>query len=152
MRNEGSFSGSTFFTQDESFPNLFANLTQMFENTDSYVLIFSREKDTRILLSNMLAMWGFASRTTGDLENLLTIINTDPPAIILVDSVLPFDTNLKNIHLIRKNHLTKDVPIALLSGFSQIDCRRRSLDAGANDFFVKPLNFDLLENFLHENF
>lgn len=152
MRKEGTFSGSTFFSQEKLSPSFFTDDNQPSEKVNDYVLVCSREKDTRELLGNLLTMWGYASQVTDDLENSLKHMKDHPPSVILVDSVLPFETNLRTIHQIRDNQSTKNIPVALLSGFSQLEYRRLSLAAGANGFFVKPLDFDVLEVFLLENF
>jgi DNA-binding response OmpR family regulator len=115
------------------------------------VLVISQEKDTRLLLKTLLEIWGFNTLTSDSLDNTLQNINKKPPNLIILDSVLPFETHLENIRQIRRHELSRNTPIIVLSGFSQSKFKNLSLEVGANGFFVKPLDFDFLEKYLKGN-
>jgi two-component system alkaline phosphatase synthesis response regulator PhoP len=112
------------------------------------VLIFSREQETRLLLGTLLELWGYQTEGFESLETSLPEIESEPPRLILLDSTLPFETHLENIRQIRRNKFLKETPIIVISGFSQPKFRQLSIAVGANDFLVKPLDFDRLENYL----
>ena len=149
MQNKGNVTISAFINMNEHPPVL-----QPFEeqlSAENKVLIFSREHDTRFLLKTLLELWGYQAVESDCLEKSLSIVENERPRLILLDSILPFETHLENIRQIRRQQSAKEIPIIVLSGFSQPQFKILSMAVGADDFMVKPLDFDLLENHLRKN-
>jgi DNA-binding response OmpR family regulator len=144
MSNEGSFSASTDFYMSQ--------LSSSLPSADgNKVLIFSAENETRVLLGTLLGMWGYKTEECDNLEKSLSIIEQWRPKLILFDSILPFEAHLECLRRMRKNKYSNKIPIIVLSGFSQPEFRSLALALGADDFFVKPLDFDSLETSLKRN-
>jgi two-component system phosphate regulon response regulator PhoB len=116
------------------------------------ILVFSRESDTRFLIKTILEIWGYQTVESGCVEKSLLLVENWKPNLILVDFVLPFGTHLDYIRQIRDNRLSKEIPIIVLSGFSYPKFCNLSQEIGADDFFVKPVDFDLLEICLKRKF
>ena len=114
------------------------------------VLIFSRDSDTLTLLKTLLELWGFRTVVSQNLADSLLIIERDAPDLILLDSVLPFETNLEYIRRLRRQAVTKEISIIVLSGFSQSRFESLSIAVGADAFLVKPMDFDLLQKHLEK--
>jgi DNA-binding response OmpR family regulator len=112
------------------------------------VLIFSGNSDTRLLLKTFLELWGYNIEVSDCLENSVPVIQDQKPDLIIVDSALPFETHLESIRQIRKTEFLNEIPIIVLSGFSQPQFKNLSMACGADGFLVKPLDFDLLEKYL----
>jgi CheY-like chemotaxis protein len=68
-----------------------------------------------------------------------------------MDTALPFVDNMTKMQQIRKNEICGKIPIVLISGHAQPRFRSLALSLGADDFLVKPVNFDLLEDCLKRN-
>jgi len=149
MQNEGNVSSSKFFSKSEASPLLPPADRQL--SAGQTVLIVSRENDTRILLKTLLEIWGYRTEETDCLEKSLSIIENERPGLILLDSILPFEKHLENIRQIRRNKFSKEIPIIVISGFSQPQFKSLALAVGADGFLVKPLDFDLLEDYLKKN-
>ena len=115
------------------------------------VLIFSRDPDLRILLKTLIEIWGIQTVESDSLEKSLSVIETEQPCLILLDSTLPFESHLENIRQFRKHKFSKQIPIIVLSGFSQPEFKNLSMAIGADGFLTKPLDFDLLESYLKTN-
>jgi len=147
MQNEGNV--SKFFNMSET-PQIFSTCEGQQSAANNKVLIFSKENDTRLLLKTLLEIWGYKTEESDSLENSLSIIEKRKPSLILLDSVLPFERHLENIRQIRRR-FSKEIPIVVLSGFSQPQFRSLSMAVGADGFLVKPLDFDLLESCLKQN-
>lgn len=60
------------------------------------------------------------------------------PAIVILDIMLPYVDGFQLIREIRENAQWKLCPVIMLSGKSQEKDIVRALDAGANDYLVKP--------------
>jgi len=142
MQNEGSFSGSTSFYMSDLPPLLPSADGRI---SADKILIFSTEKDTQLLLGTLLEMWGYETEICDDLEKSLAAAKQESPKLILLDSSLPFEAHLENLRQIRRNKYAGRIPIIVMSGFSQPECRSLALALGADDFLVKPLDFDTLE-------
>lgn len=119
---------------------------------DPKILIFSAEYDLRLLFKTLLEIWGYRVEESDCLETSLSIVKNDNPKMIILDSILPFEAGLEVIRQIRKCKYSRDIPIIVLSGFSTPKFRSLSLAVGATGFFVKPVDFDLLEICLKRNF
>lgn len=153
MQNEESFTGSTFFSMSDSPPLLPSSddsSEKLFEK-NSYILIFTVEKDARLLLCTLLQLWNYQTQETDNLENALAIVKNRTPNLILIDSFPPFEENLEIIRQFRESKSCRNVPIIMLSGFSQSEFRSQLLAGGATDFFVKPIDFDLLKVCVEKN-
>jgi two-component system, NtrC family, response regulator HydG len=114
------------------------------QNTAPLVLVLGKDADTRLLYKSFLKMWNYRIAEAGGIEELLTIIEYLQPELILMDCTLSFEDNLETICRIRSNTFLRETPLILISGYSQPKIRALALKGGADDFLVKPLNFDAL--------
>ena len=61
-----------------------------------------------------------------------------PPTIVILDVMLPYFDGFQLTAHIRENTQWKDCPIVMLTAKSQEKDIVRGLDAGANDYMLKP--------------
>lgn len=97
------------------------------------------EDDAKIaqLLLDYLRDEGFEARAIGDGQQAVAAIESAPPAIILLDLMLP---GLDGIGVCRAVRLFSDVPILMLTArVDEID-RLLGLDTGADDYVCKPFS------------
>jgi two-component system sensor histidine kinase/response regulator len=120
-------------------------------NPKKLVLILSKETDTRFLFKTLLEMWDYSVETAEDFEELINVAEQTRPSLILMDTALPFVENMTRMQQMRKNEVFGKSPIILLSGHAQPRFRNLALALGADDFLVKPVDFDLLEDCLKKN-
>jgi CheY-like chemotaxis protein len=66
------------------------------------------------------------------------IANGPPPDIVLLDMILPFVNGLQLVGVVRSNPAWRDVPVVVLTGKSLETDIVGALDAGADDYLVKP--------------
>lgn len=67
-----------------------------------------------------------------------------PPALVTLDVMLPYVDGFQLLGLMREKPAWKNVPILMLTAKSQEKDIVRALDAGANDYIVKPFKPDEL--------
>jgi DNA-binding response OmpR family regulator len=70
------------------------------------------------------------------------------PDLVLLDLELPKLDGLSVTRNLRLYPEFKDVPIIILSGHDPSRFRQEALDAGCNDYLLKPINFDSLHELL----
>ena len=110
---------------------------------------------TRILLlednSDMLAMlcqvleWGGHDVVVGrdGMEGVEILESMDtPPTVILSDLSMPDMDGLEFLRHVRNTPQWADLPYVIMSAHSSPEDRQSALEAGADDFLVKPFNLD----------
>lgn len=113
-----------------------------------FVLIFGTDADVCFMLKTILEIWNYDYKETSTVEQSFQIAENITPDLVLMDTDLAFSDSFSKMRKMRKNELFQGVPFVLLSGHAQEDIRLMALAAGAADFFVKPVNLDLLEDTL----
>lgn len=62
----------------------------------------------------------------------------DPPDVVLLDVMLPYISGLQLVSIIREISAWREVPIIMLTGKSHENDIVGALNAGADDYIVKP--------------
>jgi two-component system response regulator MprA len=102
------------------------------------------DDDPRILslLRRGLSFAGYAVDTAVDGEAALTAARDRPPDIVVLDVMLPGVDGLEVCRRLRLGDAF--LPILMLTAKDRIPDRVAGLDAGADDYLVKPFDFDEL--------
>lgn len=111
----------------------------------SLVLIFSSNNDTRFMFKTLLKMSGFDAAQAETKIELIDAAAIKRPDLILMDVDLPFADSLATMRELLGNNLLEKVPFVLLSGMAQKGYRAAAFAAGASEYLIKPIDFDLLE-------
>jgi DNA-binding response OmpR family regulator len=117
---------------------------------DSLVLIFGKDEESRVMLKILLEMWHYRVKLIDEWEELDKTCQAEKSVLIVVDLHLPFGENLENVRQVRENMNFSNIPLIILSANSQPEFRETALELGADEFLVKPLDFNQLEICLKE--
>ena len=91
------------------------------------------------LLEHLLSRRGFDVRIALDGRQAADFIDTlPPPALVLLDVMLPYLDGFELIKRIREHATWNQVPIIMLTAKSREQNIVRALDCGANDYLIKP--------------
>jgi DNA-binding response OmpR family regulator len=102
------------------------------------ILIAEDERAMRIALADRLAAEGYRVITASDGMEAFGKATEQPPDIALVDVMMP---QLDGFALCsRLRELGHQYPVLMLTAKGQVDDRVRGLDAGADDYLVKPFS------------
>src|SRR6266568_2707829 len=108
----------------------------------SRVLIIEDELPMRTALQDCLESEGYRVLGAADGERGLAHALQDKPDLILLDIMMPrLDGYSLCAELRRRGHA---VPILMLTAKGQVEDRVKGLDAGADDYLVKPFSTDEL--------
>jgi DNA-binding response OmpR family regulator len=102
------------------------------------ILIVEDETPMCTALADLLAGEGYRPLTAADGESGLRRALEDKPDLILLDVMLPKLDGFSVCAELRR--LTNDVPVLMLTAKGQIEDRVTGLDAGADDYLVKPFS------------
>jgi DNA-binding NtrC family response regulator len=118
---------------------------QMPENEKPTVLVFGIDKEVKNLLRTIIDLWNYDYAEAETVEEAIRIASQKSPDLVLMDTKITFPDSFAEMHVMQKSDFLKNSPFILLSGHVQNDVRLSAIAAGAVDFFVKPINLDLLE-------
>lgn len=105
------------------------------------ILIIEDDQAILKLLQRGLAYEGYIVDTATDGRTGLNLARDRQPDLVVLDWMLPGMDGLEVCHRLRTGG---DVPILMLTAKDTIQDRVQGLDAGADDYLVKPFNLDEL--------
>ena len=86
---------------------------------DRTALIIDDEPDITTYHGTLLEDNGWAVRTANTADAGLEMAQTDPPAVILLDVMMPERGGLSTLVALRKDDRTKDIPVVLITGVQE---------------------------------
>ena len=101
------------------------------------ILVVDDDPETLRHLRDTLAEAGYAPLVTGDPGELARIIRTEKPRLVLLDLMLP---GTDGVELMRTVPELADLPVIFISGYGRDETIARALEAGAEDYVVKPFS------------
>jgi DNA-binding response OmpR family regulator len=96
----------------------------------------------------MLELWNYEVVEAETPDDSLTLGRERHPSLLLMDTTVDFEDGLDNISKIRQDTELTAVPSIMMSGYSQEPYRDAALRSGASHFMAKPIDFDLLQNYI----
>lgn len=102
---------------------------------DARVLIVEDDEEIAQVLQRSLRMEGYETRIASDGELALDMAADYIPDLVVLDLGLP---KLDGMEVARRIRKSGDVPILMLTARDAIESRVDGLDAGADDYLVKP--------------
>ncbi|MFI0822162.1 response regulator transcription factor [Streptomyces sp. NPDC021098] len=106
------------------------------------ILIVDDEPAVREALQRSLAFEGYATETAVDGLDALEKTGTYDPELIVLDVLMPRMDGLTAARRLRATGVT--VPVLMLTARDTVGDRVTGLDAGADDYLVKPFELDEL--------
>lgn len=105
------------------------------------VLVIEDEERIRQFLQRGLSYEGYRVDIASDGPAGLDLARENPPDLVLLDLMLP---GMDGLEVCRRLRSGGDLPILMLTAKEAIEDRVAGLDAGADDYLVKPFAFDEL--------
>lgn len=103
------------------------------------VLLVEDDKKVSSFICRGLVQEGFAVDVSGDGRDAFHQVLHEPYDVVVLDIVIPGMDGLELLGEIRKHGC--QVPVLILSAKDGVEDRVRGLDAGADDYLVKPFGF-----------
>jgi two-component system, OmpR family, response regulator MprA len=102
---------------------------------DPRVLVVEDDEEIAQVLQRSLRLEGYEVRVAGDGEAALDQSAAFNPDLVILDLGLP---KLDGMEVARRLRSADDVPILMLTARDALEARVEGLDAGADDYLVKP--------------
>jgi PAS domain S-box-containing protein len=135
----------SFQTNEPSFLRDSANqdLTVLFEEPEikrtrfARVVLVDDNRDIREYIERLLAR-NYEVTSLEDGEQALAAILENPPDLVLTDIMMPRLDGFGLLQKLRANPLTAAIPVIMLSARAGEEARSEGMEAGADDYLVKP--------------
>jgi DNA-binding response OmpR family regulator len=108
------------------------------------ILIAEDERDIRDLVAFTLRFAGYEVFTAANGEEAVEMAPNVSPDLILMDVRMPRMTGYEACKILKRNPDMKDIPIVFLSAKGQETEIQQGLDAGAEEYLLKPFAPDQL--------
>ena len=103
------------------------------------ILIVEDDRQTALFISKGLRQEGFAVDSASNGKDGLHLVLTESYDAAVIDIMLPEMDGLALIDEMRRKR--SEVPVIVLSAKSSVDDRIKGLQAGGDDYLVKPFAF-----------
>ncbi len=108
------------------------------------ILIVEDNEMNRDMLSRRLERKGFTVVMAEDGQKGVDMSKSESPDLILMDLSLPVMDGWQATTNIKSEPGTKDIPIIVLTAHAMAGDREKALDAGADEYDTKPIEFKRL--------
>jgi two-component system phosphate regulon response regulator PhoB len=108
--------------------------------TQKKILVVEDENAIRDMLSFNLSRAGYDVRPAADGRQAREAIADGHPDLVLMDWMLPDVSGLELTRQLKRDPLTREIPIIMLTARAEEDDRVAGLEGGADDYIVKPFS------------
>jgi sigma-B regulation protein RsbU (phosphoserine phosphatase) len=106
------------------------------------LLLVDDSPEIRLVLGHMLRSWGYEVLLASSGEEAWDLIQREQPRIVIADWVMPGMDGLGLCKIIRASVQPAYIYIILLTARNYQESLIQGMNAGADDFIVKPVNLD----------
>ena len=108
------------------------------------VIIVDDDRDTREMLTLALELESFDVGQAANGLRLISAMHVDRPDVILLDIMMSWIDGFELCRAIKKNPTFHDIPVIFISARKSAEDERAGREAGAIDYFPKPLDMERL--------
>jgi DNA-binding response OmpR family regulator len=112
--------------------------------TAARILVVDDNRDNREVLTRRLRKQGFEIWEAESGRAALSMIEAEPPHMVLLDHMMPDLSGLETLAIIRRTRSSAELPVIMVTAFHSEDMVTTALSQGANDFVTKPISFPIL--------
>lgn len=108
--------------------------------SDKTILIVDDEAPIRDMLRVALEMADYNCLEAEDAQQAHTLIVDRKPNLILLDWMLPGTSGIELARRLKRDEVTADIPIIMLTAKGEEDNKIQGLEVGADDYITKPFS------------
>ena len=105
------------------------------------ILIVDDHEDNVELLRARLESWGYTTETATNGREALSKVEAEPPDLILLDVMMPEIDGIEVARRIKGNDSLPFIPIIMQTALDSTENKVEGLEAGADDYITKPIDF-----------
>ncbi|MBV7298986.1 phosphate regulon transcriptional regulator PhoB [Enterovibrio paralichthyis] len=104
------------------------------------ILVVEDEAPIREMLCFVLEQKGYQAVEAEDYDSALEKICEPYPELILMDWMLPGGSGINLIKHLKRDELTRQIPVVMLTARGEEEDKVRGLEVGADDYITKPFS------------
>ncbi len=104
------------------------------------VLIVDDEAPIREMIAVALEMAGYECLEADNARDAHQLVVDNPPDLVLLDWMMPGMSGIEFARRLRKDTLTAEIPIIMLTAKGEEDSKVKGLEAGVDDYITKPFS------------
>jgi DNA-binding response OmpR family regulator len=104
---------------------------------DMKVLVVDDDESLSTIIVTALDKEGFTTVSSSNGRDALEKARSELPNLILLDQVLPDISGNEVLKSLKTDEQTKNIPVMMLSNFSQGDMVNQAINSGATDYIYK---------------
>lgn len=104
------------------------------------ILVVDDEPSALRIIDLILSSLGHDVILADNGESAIKIALKDIPDLILIDALMPGIDGFETARMLKNNPLTALIPIVIITGMGDVTYRIKAVEAGADDFFTKPVD------------
>ncbi len=108
------------------------------------ILVIEDDMVTQRVVSVRLEINGYNVITAQDGEEGLKKAREENPDLLMLDLMLPKMNGYEVCRMLKFDDKHKNIPIIILSSLDQQDEREKAIKGGADAYFIKPFDLELL--------
>lgn len=110
------------------------------------ILIVEDDEMLMDLMQQTLELSDHTVRSASNGADALAKATEDPPDVILMDIGMPIMDGYEATRRLKADERTRRIPVIALTAHASVTDRKQALDAGADEYEPKPVDFDRLSN------
>jgi two-component system phosphate regulon response regulator PhoB len=108
--------------------------------TESTILIVDDESAIRDMVGITLDLAGFSAISAADAHEAHVCIIDNKPDLVLLDWMLPGGSGIELARRLRRDEITTNIPIIMLTAKASEDNKVQGLNEGVDDYITKPFS------------
>lgn len=116
-----------------------------------HILLVDQDDGVRTLFSHVFSHYGYRVTATCDPNEALEVARNESPSIIFSSIIFPLTNGFELCKKLREIPGTKDSLIIALTGYSDDDIKTETLNAGFDEYLLKPVSIFTVLSVLGKN-
>jgi adenylate cyclase len=113
-------------------------------NRPATIMVVDDHEANRLILHDLIVSFGHTPVLVDNGLSALAHIRREPPDLVLLDILMPELDGFQVLQRMRDEALLRTVPVIVVSSVDELDMIVRCIEAGADDYLIKPFNHTLL--------
>jgi DNA-binding response OmpR family regulator len=114
------------------------------------ILLADDEEDIKTVVAMFLQTQGYEVVTAFDGLDALEKAKAEDFDLIILDIMMPVLDGFEVCKRLKEDERTRDIPVLMLSAAAHIESVNKGMEAGAEDYIVKPFEPDKLRQKIDE--